>query len=222
MKKLLYLFFATVILSCGADDNGDNNSNSAVLQYFFEIELAGEIHKIQGQVDQSDPYSSPYGQNQCVASLYSGNQSISLTLSDITEDDYVSGQPLGVLGMGILNPQIGDNEGVISFLSAASSAFLSEFAELNNITLWLDDYVENTPMTVSEAYENDLVGKISNIMISDLGTSADISEGRPYGEPIQGSYEGVLYFKDNEAFGSDAMYDVPVPIRIAFSAVRIN
>ena len=221
MKKLLYLFFATVILSCGADDNGDNNSNSSVLEYFFEIELAGEIHKIQGQVDQNDPYSSPYGQNQCLASLYSGNQSISFGLSDITEGDYVSGQPLGVLGMGILNAQIGDNEGVISFLSTASSAYLSEFAELNNITLWLDNYVENTPMTYSEAYENNLVGKISNITISDLGTSADLSQGRLYGEPIQGSYEGVLYFRDNAPYG-DAIFDVPVPIRIAFSAIRIN
>ena len=221
MKKLLYLFFATVILSCGTDDNGDNNSNSAVLEYFFEIELAGEIHKIQGQADQNDPYVSPYGQNQCIAGLYSGNQSITLKLSDITEDDYISGQPLQ-LGLGIGNPQIGDNEGAISFISSGGSVFLSEFAEQNNITLWFDDYVENTPMTVSEAYENNLVGKISNIMISDLGTSADISQGLLYGEPIQGSYEGVLYFKDNEAFGSDAMYDVPVPIRIAFSAVRIN
>ena len=221
MKKLLYLFFATVILSCGADDNGDNNSNSAVLQYFFEIELAGEIHKIQGQVDQSDPYTSPYGQNQCVASLYSGNQSISFGLSDITEDDYVSGQPL-VLGMGILNPQIGDNEGLITFTTSFSSAFLSEFAEQNNITLWSDLYVENTPMTYSEAYENDLVGKISNIMISDLGTSPDLSQGLfSYGEPIQGSYEGVLYFRDNDPYG-DAIFDVPVPIRIAFSAIRIN
>ena len=221
MKKLLYLFFATVILSCGADDNGDNNSNSAVLEYFFEIELAGEIHKIQGQVDQNDLYSSPYGQNQCIAGLYSGNQSITLKLSDITEDDYISGQPLQ-LGLGIFNPQIGDNEGAISFLYSGGSVFLSEFAEQNNITLLFDDYVENTPMTVSEAYENNLVGKISNIMISDLGTSADLPQGLLYGEPIQGSYEGVLYFKDNEAFGSDAMYDVPVPIRIAFSAVRIN
>lgn len=76
-------------------------------------------------------------------------------------------------------------------------------------------------MTYSEAYENDLVGKISNIMISDLGTSADISEGRLYGEPIQGSYEGVLYFRDNDPNG-DGMFDVPVPIRIAFSAIRIN
>ena len=144
-----------------------------------------------------------------------------MKLSDITEDDYVSGQPLQ-LGLVIFNPQIGDNEGAISFLYSSSSAFLSEFAEQNNITLWLDDFVENTPMTVSEAYENNLVGKISNIMISDLGTSSDINLGSLYGEPIQGSYEGVLYFKDNEAFGSDAMYDVPVPIRIAFSAVRIN
>ena len=52
-------------------------------------------------------------------------------------------------------------------------------------------------------------GKISNINITDLGTSG--------GETIKASYEKVIYFKSSVQ--SD--YDIPVPIRIEFSAVRL-
>lgn len=223
MKKLLYLFLAVTIISCGGDDDGNNTNNASVVNYFFEIEIGGEIHKIQGQFENDYPYYSPYlSSNLCVSTLYSGDQSIQLILSDITEENYVSGQPIQII-LTILNAQQGNNSGSIDFGPSGLGSFLYEFAEQNNITFYGNNYVENTPASYTDAIQNDLLGIVSNIELSDLGTGPTIdSPNFSYGQNIEGTYQGILYFKDRDTYGGDAMFDIPVPIRISFSAVRTN
>ena len=223
MKKLLYLFLALTIFSCGGDDDGGALNNPSVGNYFFEIEIGGVTHKIEGSFD-NNAFSTPTGQNQCISYLFSGNQSIQLKMSDVTEENYVSGHPIG-LSLIIPNPELGNNFGSIGFdiTSLGTGSFLYEYAEQNNITFSLNDFVENTPVSYSDAIQNDLLGNVYNIVLSDLGTGPTYeSQNFYYGQNIQGTYEGILYFKDRDAYGGDAMFDIPVPLRISFSAVRMN
>ena len=46
MKKLLLIFLTTFLWSCSSDDSSSNNT----VNYSFEIEFGGEIHKIQGNL----------------------------------------------------------------------------------------------------------------------------------------------------------------------------
>ena len=223
MKKLLYLFLAISIISCGGDDDGGALNNPFSVNYFFEIEIGGVTHKIEGSFD-NNAFSTPFGQNQCVSSLGSGNQSIQLKMSDVTDENYVSGHPIG-LNLYIPNPELGNNFGSIGFdiASLGTGSFLYEYAEQNNITFLGNDFVENTPVSYSDAIQNDLLGNVSNIVLSDLGTGPTYeNQNFYYGQNIQGTYQGILYFKDRDAYGGDAMFDIPVPLRIAFSAVRFN
>lgn len=223
MKKLIYLFLAITIISCGGEDDGEALNNPSVVNYFFEIEIGGVTHKIEGSFD-NNAFSTPFGQNYCASSLGSGNQGITLQISDVTEENYVSGQPIGLF-LSIPNPELGNNFGSIGFPSTSLStgSFLYEYAEQINISFFGNDFVENTPVSYSDAIQNDLLGNVSNIVLSDLGTGPTYeSQNFYYGQNIQGTYEGILYFKDRDAYGGDAMFDIPVPLRISFSAVRTN
>ena len=42
MKRLLFLFTTLLLISCSGDDDSSNNK-----KYFFEIEFAGETHKVE-------------------------------------------------------------------------------------------------------------------------------------------------------------------------------
>jgi len=123
----------------------------------------------------------------------------------------------------INNPQIGsNNNGRIEFLDAVNQgSFLYNYAEQNNFTLTGNNFVENTTMNVIDAIYEGVVGEISNITLSSIGTPPSI----PIlfdGNNLSGSYEGVLYFIANGWTSSDTNHDIPVPIKINFSAVRFN
>jgi major membrane immunogen (membrane-anchored lipoprotein) len=57
MKKLL-LLSALLIFACSSDSSDNNISDG---QYFFEIEFAGQTHRVQGT--NSDMFTN--GQNSC-------------------------------------------------------------------------------------------------------------------------------------------------------------
>lgn len=217
MKKLRYLLLSISIISCGADDDGNAPENVASGQYFFEIELGGEVHRIEG--DNQEMFLN--GQNSCSAYLLNGIQSIGFKLSDITAPDFISGQPLDI-AFGIINPQIGSNNtGVISFQNSLYSDFLNNFGDQNNITFWFDEFVENTPMDINN-YDGQRSRRISNITLTNLGTPPNAAMPGP-STNIQGYYQGTLYFLDDRTVGTpEASWNVPIPIRISFSAVRGN
>ncbi len=78
-------------------------------------------------------------------------------------------------------------------------------------------------MPFIDAEINNVVGKISNINLIDLGTPPTVNSATGniiYGETIKGSYEGILYFLSSSP-APDANYDIAVPNRVAFNAVRL-
>jgi hypothetical protein len=218
MKKLL-LLTALFIFACSSDDSSDTNDNNVPDgQYFFEIEIGNEVHRIQG----INTEIITNGQNWCSASLLQGTQGLIFRLSDTSASDYVSGQPLQIM-FYINNPQLGsNNNGRIEFLDAVNQgSFLYNYAEQNNFNFLGSSFVENTPMNAIDAISEGVVGKISNITLSSIGTSPS----NPIlfdGDNLSGSYEGVLYFIANGSTNSDTNHDIPVPIKISFSAVRFN
>ena len=226
MKKLLVLL-VLFVFTCSGDGDSSNFNNISDDQYFFEIEFAGEIHKVQGNT--SDMLQN--GQNICLASLSQGIQTISFRLDDISAEDYVSGQPIWI-GLGISNPQIGNNQrGALAFLT---TAYTQEIEQQFNIRLQNGYFIENSPGDLIDVLSNNIDNIISDINITDLGlpptpfsVGDDPLNFSPYGNPIRGSYEGILYFNDTsddfiEDGDSGRDLVIPMPIRISFSAPRSN
>ena len=209
MKKLLLIFFTTILWSCSSDDSTSNNT----VNYSFEIEFGGEIHKIQGNL--SNDIFTPLPTNHSLVLVGPGVMSVQLNLNDISASNYVSGQTIGAM-MNIENTAIGVNEGSL-YLNTITNPYVENYLQSVGVPEGLSSYgfVENT----SGPFGSDDVFRITNINITDLGTSstADPTNGTyNWGETIKGSYDGTLYFLSSTPEG----FTIPVPIRIEFSAFR--
>ena len=218
MKKLL-LLSALLIFACSSDDSSNNDSNlNGGNNYFFEIIFGGETHRVEGNsISIIEQVGSSCFFNLAQASYFNGTLGINCKIEDITCDTYISGQYLHV-GLIIDNPQLGNNQGRIVF---RDTPYLQDYENLNNINLSSNQfYVENNPMNVSEASQNGLLNLITDINITDLGTSP--SSFNVYdGATVKGSYNGVLYYNDTSNFNNTELV-VPVPISISFEAFRID
>ena len=209
MKKLLLIFLTTFLWSCSSDDSSSNNT----VNYSFEIEFGGEIHKIQGNLSNSLFTSLPT--NQSVSVISNGITSVQLSLDDVSASNYVSGQTIGAM-MNIENTAIGVNEGSL-YLNTITNPYVENYLQSVGVPEGLSSYgfVENT----SGPFGSADASRITNINITDLGTSstADATNGTyNWGETIKGSYDGTLYFLSSTPEG----FTIPVPIRIEFSAFR--
>jgi hypothetical protein len=209
MKKLLLIFFTTILWSCSSDDSSSNN----IVNYSFEIEFGGEIHKIQGNL--SNDIFTPLPTNHSVVLVGPGVMSVQLNLNDVSASNYVSGQTINAM-MNIENTAIGVNEGSL-YLNTIINPYLENYLQSVGAPEGLSSYgfVENT----SGPFGSADVSRITNINITDLGTSstADATNGTyNWGKTIKGSYEGTLYFLSSTPEG----FTIPVPIRIQFSAFR--
>ena len=209
MKKLLLIFLTTFLWSCSSDDSSSNNT----VNYSFEIEFGGEIHKIQGNL--SNDIFTPLPTNHSVVLVGPGVMSVQLNLNDISASNYVSGQTIGAM-MNIENTAIGVNEGSL-YLNTITNPYVENYLQSVGVPEGLSSYgfVENT----SGPFGSDDVFRITNINITDLGTSstADATNGTyNWGETIKGSYDGTLYFLSSTPEG----FTIPVPIKIQFSAFR--
>ena len=211
MKKLL-LFSALLIVACGSDDTGNSSNNSDGVDYFFEVEFGGIINRVESNSSYELFVELPswlYG-NQC----YGSTASVTLSISDITGEDYVSGQNMSI-AMSFDNAQLGTNNGSLGNFPFSAGFYITEYLESLGITSTFNGFVENEPMSWSDGQSER--NKISNINITDLGTSSTINAGVVIATgTINGTYEGILYFSS----GGGAAYDIPVPIRIEFNAVR--
>lgn len=218
MKRIFFLS-VLLIFACSGDESSDTNNNNVPNgEYFFEIEIGDEVHRIQG----INTEINTNGQNSCSTFLIQDTQAVTFRLSDTSASDYVSGQPIQIM-LSITNPQLGsNNNGRIEFLDGANTgSFLYNYAEQNNFNFTGSSFVENTPMNAIDAISEGVVGKISNIILSSIGTPPS----NPIlfdGDNLSGSYEGVLYFIANGWTNSETNHDIPVPIKISFSAVRFN
>jgi hypothetical protein len=217
MKKLL-LLSALLIFACSSDSEGNDDNLNGGNNYFFEIIFGGETHRVEGNsISIIEQVWSSCFLNRAQASYFNGTLDITCRIEDITCDTYISGQYLHV-GLIIDNPQLGNNQGRIVF---RDTPFLQDYENLNNINLSSNQfYVENNPMNVSEASQNGLLNLITDINITDLGTSP--SSFNIYdGATVKGSYNGVLYYNDTSNFNNTELV-VPVPISISFEAFRID
>ena len=218
MKKKLLVLTALLIFSCLSDSEGNDDNLNGGNNYFFEIIFGGETHRVEGNsISIIEQVGSSCFLNRAQASYFNGTLDITCRIEDITCDTYISGQYLHV-GLIIDNPQLGNNQGRIVF---RDTPFLQDYENLNNINLSSNQfYVENNPMNVSEASQNGLLNLITDINITDLGTSP--SSFNVYdGATVKGSYNGVLYYNDTSNFNNTELV-VPVPISISFEAFRID
>ena len=210
--KNLFLFSAYLVFACSC---GNNNSNNKGVDYFFEIEFGGETHEIRGNTTDN----SPIGLNACAASSL---QVLQFTIGDKSADNYISGENLSI-SMVVDNMSIGNNSGSLN-LTAAGVTFTDYLASIGI------DYPFN--FFFSETSGDTLIGgemAISDITITDLGNApsywnqADCDApvgGICFKETVKGSYESVLYFLDDSSV--PYVYSIPVPIKIRFSALRLN
>ena len=208
MKKLLFLFTTLLLISCSVDDDSSNNK-----KYFFEIEFAGETHKVEYS---NHEIGNGLSANGLYAMQSQGIMMINFVLNDITSSNYVSGSYIQ-LSLAIYSPEVGINEGKITF---GSTPYMYDYFNSLNIQT-TTSYVENTPMLLVDAYKSDLDNKVT-LNVTDLGKSPTSYMLIDTGEPVKGSYEGVLYYPDITDTNNSTMLDVPVPIKISFSAPRTN
>ena len=212
MKNFIYLFLALLIVACSSDDSGNSSNNSDGVDYFFEVEFGGVINRVESNSSYELFVELPswlYG-NQC----YGSTASVTLSISDITGEDYVSGQNMSI-AMSFDNAQLGTNNGSLGNFPFSAGFYITEYLESLGITSTFNGFVENEPMSWSDGQSER--NKISNINITDLGTSSTMNAGVVVATgTINGTYEGILYF--SSSYASD--YDIPVPIRIEFNAVR--
>ena len=208
MKKLIYLFLGLLIFACSSDDSSGNSDG---VDYFFEVEFGDVINRVEGN-SSYELYELPslIYSNQC----YGSTASVNLSISDITQEDYVSGQNMSIV-MSFDNAQLGSNTLTITNFGGF---YIEEYLEslgVDETALFLGGFVENEPMSFLDGQSER--NKISNINITDLGTPSTQNGGTIVATgTINGTYEGILYFPSS--YGSD--YDIPVPIRIEFNAVR--
>ena len=204
MKKLIYLFLTVLIVGCSGEDsnNSNNNSNNSNnVDYFFEVEFGGVINRVQGNTSNLNSFLQ---KNKCYVGT--GNQwGGFLSISDITDVSYVSGQNMELFFI-LDDAQLGSNTGRIGQLYGN----------------YIDDYLISIGSYGSAGTffkENGTgdTGVITNILVTDLGTQP-IGNGIDYGETLKATYQGVLYFYNQDT----GEFDLPEPLRIEFSAVRVN
>ena len=111
---------------------------------------------------------------------------------------------------------LGNNEGSL-FLNAISYPYIENYLQSVGVPENFHAYgfVENTPAP----WGSGAARRISNINITDLGTSSTIDATNStynWGETIKGSYEGTLYFLSSIPEG----FTIPVPIMIGTGMVK--
>ena len=206
MKKLLYIFLTVLIVACSGEDsnNSNNNSNNSNnVDYFFEVEFGGVINRVQGNTSNTNSFLT---KNKCYAAIVP-QWATSLSISDITDVSYVSGQTMELF-LILDDAQLGSNTGRIGQLYGN---YIIDYLETIGSYPGLGAYFKENGTGEQ--------GVITNINITDLGTQpTSTNTGLDYGETLKVTYEGVLYFLSLDT----NQYDIPAPIRIEFNAVRIN
>ena len=206
MKKLLYLFLTVLIVACSGEDsnNSNNNSNNSNnVDYFFEVEFGGVINRVQGNISTTNNFIT---KNKCYTAIVP-QWATSLSISDITDVSYVSGQTMQLF-LILDDAQLGSNTGRIGQLYGNY---------IDDYLISIGSYGSAGAGTFFKENGTGDTGVITNILVTDLGTQP-IGNGIDYGETLKATYEGVLYFLNIET----NQYDIPAPIRIEFNAVRIN
>ena len=216
INSLYILMSIFCLLSCNSDDTVISN-NQVGFDYFFEIEFCGEVHRIEGNSNDIDTNSASWFAGDVAYGQPVGvDAGIILRLNDTGSPLYVSGSPIGLSITTELNVGIIDSE-----LIFMPSNFTSDCANSNGILPTMGFYEGGPILSTDVDFDINMVNKIP-LQVTDTGSAPIAASCFPqpicFGAPIKGEYEGILYFASESNILS---YDVELPIRIDFAAIRI-
>ena len=117
LKTTLLLFIIT-FSSCKDDstnpsNTNNNNSSSGSIQYFFDIEIGGVKHHIEGNT-KDENYVSLISTNKCVSLMNSGNWNFQFSIDDRSVPEYKTGENIFLI-LGTDNTKLGTNAGNLLF-----------------------------------------------------------------------------------------------------------
>ena len=211
INSLYILMSIFCLLSCNSDDTVISN-NQVGFDYFFEIEFCGEVHRIEG--NSNDINSTLWGLGN--VSFGTPQGLIQLRLNDTGSPLYISGSPVDIVINTELKIGITD-----ALLGVVQTNFVSECASSNNLSGLIQFYEGEPILTTDVDFNPNRINKIP-LQITDTGSAPTAVSCFPqpacFGAPIKGEYEGTLYYRSESNPNS---YDVELPIRIDFAAIRI-
>ena len=226
-KSILFLTIASLLLSCSGSDEGLSGNNSAGnVDYFFNININGVEHKVQGNTSgfgtgNLNVYTS--NPNECQA-IISTTTMVEFMIADITKPNFISGQSL-LFQLYIPNCHIGQNRAYV--MISQSPLYDSFRANLPLSSGPALGFVQNSGFynTGSNSYL-DFMNYIT-VNITDMGTSTGPNTGNQlvqlynYGNTLKGNFTGPVYFPSTDTMAGYNC-NIPMQLDISFSAYRIN
>lgn len=127
MKKIFLSALTFIIIACSGEDNENNNIADDEINYFFELEVFGVVNRVEGFANLTTP---PMGvsPNNCFT-IYGADTIISLSIADITSEDFVSGEYL-TFQFVIKEPQVGNSN--VGMTGIIDGTFMHD--SINNAT----------------------------------------------------------------------------------------
>ncbi len=217
-KSILFLTIASLFLSCSNSDSQGGGNSAGNVDYFFNININGVEHKVQGNTsgfDTGNPFISFLSNpNQCQTMIGNTTQ-LTFKIADITKPNFVSGQTL-YLQINIPNCQVGQNQAEFAiFQSPVYDTFCSNSSIYSGTIL---GFHQNSGI---HNYSTSSRNKIT-VNITDMGTpSTSSAQGYNYGNTFKGNFTGPVYL--SSTFISGQFNDnIPMQLDMSFSAYRVN
>ena len=208
MKKLL-LISALLIFACSSDDNNDSNLNVND-NYFFEFELFDVINRVQGDYSSFLNSNLSLNQNRCLTGADLGGWNTVISIADISESNYISGQNF-YFQFRIPDPQIGSNNN--TDITILFGTYIEE---------QLDNFIYFSEIE-GDVWGSDTNNKLTNITITDLGEvgslSNDMQDFLP-GNSFKATYEKLVYFASQNNNSNDIEFNIPTLMRFEINSIR--
>lgn len=217
-KSILFLTIASLFLSCSNSDSSSGGNSAGNVDYFFNININGVEHKVQGNTSGFGTGISgnlwTANPNQCQA-LISNTTQLTFKIADITKPNFVSGQTL-YLVIYIPNCQVGQNQAEFAiFQSPVYDTFCSNSSIYSGTTF---GFHQNSGI---HNYGSSTRNKIT-INITDMGTpSTSSGQSFNYGNTFKGNFTGPVYLSST-FLGGQFNDNIPMQLDMSFSTYRIN
>ena len=213
MKKLLLLLLCVPLLfnSCKKEEEKNAPLVSGNVDYEFTIKINGDVHKIQGNTVDGDPFGigGVYSLNNYCAS---NNDGVFLEIKDKTESNFFSGDVIKCV-MIFPNMSLGVNDVHISFLGTSSSGY------------WIDlaDSLQGSPSSTQTTMGPNLNQYDIPITITDLGSAPNLTSTYFHTSTLKGYFNGTVYLRNLDATSPDFYtWNIPIQLEIDFECVRIE
>ena len=220
-KSILFLTIASLFLSCSNSDSSGGGNSAGNVDYFFNININGVEHKVQGNTSgfgtgiSGNNYN--LNPNQCQA-LISNTTQLIFRIADITKPNFVSGQSL-YMQLSIPNCHIGQNQAQVNIITSPVYDSFRSNLSINNGSVM--SFQQNSGIYNS----NNTTSNYITVNITDMGTSPNfITVPFIYGNTFKGNFTGPVYFPSTltTTGGFNYNYNIPMQLNISFSAYRVN